>query len=101
MKKFLYIALAAVCTLLLVSACNKPDPEPTRMALEKLGTRPEETLCVGDAPFDLISARAAGCHMAAVEYTQFDRKKFAEMIEPEVWLKDMGELLPLLKRANL
>ena len=24
-----------------------------------------------------------------------------EMIEPEVWLKDMGELLPLLKRANL
>ena len=79
----------------------KPDPEPTRMALEKLGTRPEETLCVGDAPFDLISARAAGCHTAAVEYTQFDRKKFSEMIEPEAWLKDMGELLPLLKRANL
>ena len=64
-----------------------------RMALEELGTRPEETLCVGDAPSDLISARAAGCHTAAVEYTQFDRKKFSEMIEPEVWLKDMGELL--------
>ena len=39
----------------------KPDAEPTRMALERLGMRPEETLCVGDAPFDIMSGKAAGC----------------------------------------
>ena len=76
----------------------KPDPEPTRMALEKLGTKPEETLCVGDAPYDIISGKAAGCHTAAVGYTQFDLKKFKAMVSPDHWLKDIPSLLPLLKR---
>ena len=76
----------------------KPDPEPTKMALEKLGTKPEETLCVGDAPYDIISGKAAGCHTAAVEYTQFDLKKFKAMVSPDHWLKDIPALLPLLKQ---
>ena len=76
----------------------KPDPEPTCLALEKIGARPEETLCVGDAPYDILSARAAGCRTAAVEYTQFERKKFEEIVEPDFWLKDLTALIPLLKQ---
>jgi len=73
----------------------KPDAEPMRMALEKLGTLPEETLCVGDAPFDIISGRRAGCQTAAVEYTQVAREKFTGEAEPDFWLKDLTALVPL------
>lgn len=76
----------------------KPDPEPTQMALRKLGTKPEDTLCVGDAPYDIISAKTAGCYTAAVEYTQFDLRKFKTMVTPDYWLKDLPALLPLLKQ---
>ena len=76
----------------------KPDPEPTKMALEKLGTKPEETLCVGDAPYDIISGKNAGCHTAAIEYTQFDLQKFKAMVSPDHWLQDIPALLPLLKQ---
>jgi len=77
---------------------SKPDPEPTRIALKKLGTKPVETLCIGDAPYDIMSGKAAGCHTAAVEYTQFDLHKFKAMVTPDYWLKDMPALLPLLKQ---
>ncbi|MBQ8919235.1 MAG: HAD-IA family hydrolase [Acidaminococcaceae bacterium] len=78
----------------------KPDPQPTLLAVENLGTKPEETLCIGDAPYDVMSGKAAGCHTAAVEYTQFDLKKFKAMVTPEYWLKDMPALLLLLERLN-
>ena len=71
----------------------KPDAEPTRMALEKLGTRPEETLCVGDAPFDIMSGRVAGCKTVAVAYTQVAREKFTGMAKPDGWIEDITDLL--------
>ena len=71
----------------------KPDAEPTRMALEKLGTRSEETLCVGDAPFDIMSGRAAGCKTVAVKYTQVAREKFTGMAKPDGWIEDITDLL--------
>jgi len=76
----------------------KPDPEPTQMALKRLGTKPEETICIGDAPYDIISAKTAGCYTAAVEYTQFDLHKFKTMVTPDYWLNDLPALLPLLKQ---
>jgi pyrophosphatase PpaX len=76
----------------------KPDAEPARMALEKLGTLPEETLCVGDAPFDIMSGRGAGCITAAVEYTQVAREKFAGKAAPDYWLKDLTEIVTLFEK---
>ena len=78
----------------------KPDAEPSCIALEKLGTLPEETLCVGDAPFDIISGRAAGCKTAAVEYTQVARERFTGDAAPDYWLKDLTALAPLLDRMT-
>lgn len=71
----------------------KPDPEPTLLALEKLSARPEETLCVGDAPYDILSAQAAGCHTAAVSYTQIEKAKFLSIAEPECWIDELADLL--------
>ncbi|WP_305152221.1 HAD family hydrolase [uncultured Dubosiella sp.] len=39
---------------------HKPDPEPIRLALEKLGLRPDEVLYIGDAPSDYEAANNAG-----------------------------------------
>ncbi len=47
---------------------HKPDPEPILLALERLGARPEEAAYVGDSPFDVGAARAAGVHAIAVTW---------------------------------
>jgi pyrophosphatase PpaX len=39
---------------------HKPHPAPLLLALERLGARPEDTAYVGDSPFDMQAARAAG-----------------------------------------
>jgi pyrophosphatase PpaX len=48
------------------TAAHKPDPEPVLLALEKLGARPGDAAYVGDSPFDVGAARAAGVFAVAV-----------------------------------
>ena len=38
----------------------KPDPASILLAVERLGVRPDEVVFVGDAPADMLAARAAG-----------------------------------------
>ena len=49
-------------------ARQKPDPLPLIMACEALGTRPDQTLMVGDSRNDCEAARAAGCPVVLVSY---------------------------------
>jgi pyrophosphatase PpaX len=58
---------------------HKPDPAPVRFALERLGALPERSCYVGDAPFDLRAARAAGVAAIAVTWGFFSRAA----LEPE------------------
>lgn len=44
----------------------KPDPEGIRIAMERMGVSPEETLFCGDTVLDAGAAQNAGCHFAAV-----------------------------------
>ena len=46
---------------------HKPDPEPILLALERLGAAPEDAAYVGDSPFDIRAAKAAG--VAAIGVT--------------------------------
>lgn len=39
---------------------RKPQPEFSRLALEKLGAHPDEAVLIGDSPFDVDAARAGG-----------------------------------------
>ncbi len=39
---------------------HKPDPEPVRYVLDKLGVRPDQAVFIGDALTDLTAAQAAG-----------------------------------------
>lgn len=46
----------------------KPDPEPVEMILKALNVAPAEALVVGDAPYDILMGRRAGCATCGVSY---------------------------------
>ena len=39
---------------------HKPDPDPILLALERLRVGPDAAIYVGDSPYDILAARAAG-----------------------------------------
>lgn len=47
---------------------HKPDPEPLQLALERLGARAEDAAYVGDSPFDMQAAKAAGLYAIGVSW---------------------------------
>jgi phosphoglycolate phosphatase len=47
---------------------RKPDPLPLLKTCEALGSRPAQTLMVGDSSNDAAAARAAGCPVVLVTY---------------------------------
>jgi pyrophosphatase PpaX len=52
---------------------HKPDPEPVRVALERLGARPREAVFVGDSPHDMAAGNAAGVTTVGVLWGPFPR----------------------------
>ena len=47
---------------------HKPHPEPVEKILAALHVKSEETLVVGDASYDILMGRAAGCRTCGVTY---------------------------------
>lgn len=74
---------------------HKPDPEPALVALERLGVRPEETVFVGDSPYDMQAARAAGVRAVGVSWGAFTAATLVEA-GAEAVLHRPGELLPYI-----
>jgi pyrophosphatase PpaX len=60
------------------TARHKPDPEPLLRALELLGADPRDAAYVGDSPFDVASARAAGVYSVAVGWGRIHRVEDAD-----------------------
>ena len=58
----------------------KPDPRIYRLALAKLGARPEESVFIDDVPANVDAARSAG--MVGIEFTQ-----------PEKVLEELKQIL--------
>ena len=46
----------------------KPDPEPVRVALARLGAQPDAAAFVGDSPFDVAAGKAAGVFTLGVSW---------------------------------
>ncbi len=59
---------------------HKPDPEPVLKALELLEARPEEAAYIGDSPFDVAAARAAGVYSVAVGWGGIHRVEDADAL---------------------
>ena len=47
---------------------GKPHPEPVEKILAALDVKPEEALVVGDASYDILMGRNAGCRTVGVTY---------------------------------
>lgn len=74
----------------------KPDPEPVLMALEELGSSPEEAIMVGDNSHDILAGKNAGTKTAGVAWTLKGRE-FLASLQPDYLLDNMRDLLSILE----
>jgi pyrophosphatase PpaX len=72
---------------------HKPDPEPLLLAAERMHARPDETAYVGDSPFDIRAAKAAGMHAIAVTWGRIHDRERLEREEPDAIVDTAEELL--------
>jgi HAD superfamily hydrolase (TIGR01509 family) len=78
---------------------RKPDPEPLRMALGRLGAAAPLAACVGDSPEDVEMARAAGVFSVGVPGGFPNREKLRSA-RPDLWAEALTEAAErLLARA--
>jgi pyrophosphatase PpaX len=75
---------------------HKPHPDPILQALDRLGARPEEAAYVGDSPFDVEAARAAGCFAVAVTWGGIHPAERLALTRPDALVDDVEELLGVL-----
>ena len=78
---------------------HKPDPEPVNIALERLGSKPEEAIMVGDSMFDILCAKNAGVKAALVSWALAvsEEDKNGENA-PNYIIEKAEDLLDLLER---
>ncbi len=72
---------------------HKPDPEPLLLAAERMGADPAQTAYVGDSPFDMLAAKAAGMHAIAVTWGRIHDRAKLEQVEPDAIVDTPAELL--------
>ena len=72
---------------------QKPDPEPLLLAAERMGADPAETAYVGDSPFDIRAAKAAGMHAIGVTWGRIHDRARLEAEEPDALVDSPEELL--------
>jgi pyrophosphatase PpaX len=75
---------------------HKPDPEPLLLGAKRLGADPAETAYVGDSPFDVRAARAAGMFAVAVTWGRIHGRPRLEAEEPDAIVDEAEELLGVL-----
>jgi pyrophosphatase PpaX len=75
---------------------HKPEPEPVLKAVAELGGPPSDAAYVGDSPFDIRAAKAAGAFAVAVGWggIHSDERLLAE--EPDAFVHEPEELLDVL-----
>lgn len=77
---------------------HKPEPEPVLLALERLNAVAGETIFVGDSPYDMQAARAAGVHALGVGWGAFTAQALWDA-GAEAVLNVPAELVPYLSRT--
>jgi pyrophosphatase PpaX len=75
---------------------HKPHPEPILLALERLGAEPGDAASVGDSPFDVQAAKAAGVHAVAVTWGRIHDEDRLAREHPDAIVHTAEELLAAL-----
>lgn len=77
---------------------HKPHPEPLLKGLELVGNVPkDEAVYVGDSPFDVQAAKAAGLRSVAVSWGAFSEDTLREA-EPDHLVPDIDAVVDVLLR---
>jgi len=78
---------------------HKPDPDPVLFALDKLNSRPEETIMVGDTVMDMGCGKAAGVHTVLATWAQ--AAQFQTMtVAPDHRISSAEELWTVLEALD-
>jgi pyrophosphatase PpaX len=75
---------------------HKPSPDPILKALERLGGAPTEAVYVGDSPYDVRAAKAAGVFAIAVAWGGIHDDEVLLREEPDAFARHAEELLGFL-----
>ncbi|HLY84977.1 MAG TPA: HAD-IA family hydrolase [Gaiellaceae bacterium] len=75
---------------------QKPDPEPLLLAAQRLDANPTKTAYVGDSPFDIRAAKAAGMFAVAVTWGRIHDAAKLEAERPDAIVHSAEELLAVL-----
>ncbi|MFT5874091.1 MAG: pyrophosphatase PpaX [Clostridium sp.] len=78
---------------------HKPDPTPALLALKQLGGKPEETILVGDSPFDILCGKNAGITTVAVGWSALPMEMILKH-EPDYVVESMEELMALVAKLK-
>lgn len=75
---------------------HKPDPEPLLLAAERMNAEPKECAYVGDSPFDVRAAKAAGMFAVAVTWGGIHDRARLEAERPDAIVDNAEELYAVL-----
>ena len=75
---------------------HKPHPEPLLLAAERMGADPAETAYVGDSPFDIRAAKAAGMFAVGVTWGRIHDRSRLQAEEPDALVDTAEDLLEQL-----
>ena len=78
---------------------HKPNPEPLLLGLSKLGASPEESVMIGDSPFDIKCANNAGVRAVMVDWriTRDDTSLIDDAVV-DFHVKSPAELVELMEK---
>jgi pyrophosphatase PpaX len=76
---------------------HKPDPAPVNIALERLGSKPENAVMLGDTMFDILCARNAGVTSVLVGWhVAMTSEDINGADGPDYIIEKAEDLLPLI-----
>ena len=78
---------------------HKPNPEPLLLGMAKLGASPEESVMIGDSPFDIKCANNAGVRAVMVDWRiTCDDTSLIDDAVIDFHVKTPAELVELMER---
>ena len=75
---------------------HKPDPEPLLEAARRMQVAPSDCAYVGDSPFDIRAAKAAGMYAIAVTWGRIHDRSVLEQEAPDAIVDTAEELVERL-----
>jgi pyrophosphatase PpaX len=75
---------------------HKPSPDPILAAIDRLDASPVDSAYVGDSPYDIRAAKAAGAYAVAVAWGGIHADDVLMREEPDAFVRHAEELLGVL-----